>query len=417
VCLWSEMTGEYFAVAETQVEFRKKGEQIYNLIQVPFELEPLLNFGFLICFDSFLYIFTFLPMRIALSLIILVRRIYNPRIRLSTTQSFDILRGIICIICFFALQPVDISGVFHLIQGQAVLKLYVIFNLLEILDKLCVSFGQDIFDSLWISQAFIPQKKKQKSKSLQKITNFIIALIYVYFHSIILFIQVETLSVAISSNAYNSALITLLVSNQFSELKASVFKTFKEDNLFKMTCRDMVERFQLVIFLCIIVVEHFNSLHWGVSLIEIGSIARVVVIAYVSECLVDYIKHAFVTKFNLIPVKVYAKFSAILCSNIVSTKTKGFLDSSHSISRKIMFVPLPLGCLVLKVLAHVAPLSGLMGVVFVATLLLCLAALKIIIRVQLLRRCLRLNIKEPISIDSLTSDSSLSSRTEMVHHG
>lgn len=33
--------------------------------------------------------------------------------------------------------------------GEAVLKLYVIFNILDILDKLLSSFGQDLMNSLY----------------------------------------------------------------------------------------------------------------------------------------------------------------------------------------------------------------------------------------------------------------------------
>ena len=31
---------------------------------------------------------------------------------------------------------------YHSVRGQAVIKLYVVFNVLEIFDKLCASFGQ-----------------------------------------------------------------------------------------------------------------------------------------------------------------------------------------------------------------------------------------------------------------------------------
>lgn len=40
------------------------------------------------------------------------------------------------------------SIIYHNIRGQAVLKLYVIFNVLEILDKLCRMFGADVVESL-----------------------------------------------------------------------------------------------------------------------------------------------------------------------------------------------------------------------------------------------------------------------------
>lgn len=42
------------------------------------------------------------------------------------------------------------------------------------------------------------------------------------------------LNVAI--NSYDNALLSLLMSNQFVEIKGSVFKKFEKDNLFQITC-------------------------------------------------------------------------------------------------------------------------------------------------------------------------------------
>lgn len=53
-------------------------------------------------------------------------------------------------------------------------------------------------------------------------------------HSLVLVYQLISLNVAI--NAYDNALLTLLISNQFVEIKGSVFKKFEKDNLFQITC-------------------------------------------------------------------------------------------------------------------------------------------------------------------------------------
>lgn len=49
-----------------------------------------------------------------------------------------------------------------------------------------------------------------------------------------LFYQLVTLNVAI--NSYSNAILTLLMSNQFVEIKGSVFKKFEKENLFQLTC-------------------------------------------------------------------------------------------------------------------------------------------------------------------------------------
>ena len=43
----------------------------------------------------------------------------------------------------------DVSLVYHWIRGQAVIKLYVVFNVLEVGDKLCQSFGADVLQVVY----------------------------------------------------------------------------------------------------------------------------------------------------------------------------------------------------------------------------------------------------------------------------
>ena len=56
----------------------------------------------------------------------------------------------------------------------------------------------------------------------------------VVIHTMLLLVQATSLSVAI--NSFNNALITIMVSNNFVELKGSVFKKFETNNLFQMSC-------------------------------------------------------------------------------------------------------------------------------------------------------------------------------------
>ena len=56
----------------------------------------------------------------------------------------------------------------------------------------------------------------------------------VVIHTSMLFFQVVTLNVAV--NSYSNALLSLLMSNQFVEIKGTVFKKFEKENLFQMVC-------------------------------------------------------------------------------------------------------------------------------------------------------------------------------------
>ena len=64
--------------------------------------------------------------------------------------------------------------------------------------------------------------------------NIFLDLHFSVIHSLVLFYQIMALNATINSNSY--ALLTLLISNNFIELKTSVFKRFNPDNIFQITC-------------------------------------------------------------------------------------------------------------------------------------------------------------------------------------
>jgi hypothetical protein len=96
----------------------------------------------------------------------------------------------------------------------------------------------------------LERKANGRSKVLRPFWLFILALFYNILHATALFYQVITLNVAV--NSYSNALLTLLMSNQFVEIKSTVFKKFEKESLFQLTCADVVERFQLWLMLIII---------------------------------------------------------------------------------------------------------------------------------------------------------------------
>jgi hypothetical protein len=73
-----------------------------------------------------------------------------------------------------------------------------------------------------------------------------IALVYIQLHACLFFVNVATINVAI--NSADQALMTLLVSNNFAEIKTSVFKKFDANNLFQVASSDATERFKLFVF-------------------------------------------------------------------------------------------------------------------------------------------------------------------------
>lgn len=94
----------------------------------------IIGFGFILCFDSFLYTFTILPIRFVLALFPFMGGILRRSSRsLPPSQKADLLRALLLIISILVLTPLtDASKIYHTIRGQDTIKLYVIFNALEV---------------------------------------------------------------------------------------------------------------------------------------------------------------------------------------------------------------------------------------------------------------------------------------------
>lgn len=119
---------------------------IYNFIEVPFMLEQYLFFGFFICFDSLLFHFTFFPLRIIFALIGLLTRGIT---KLSNSSVCDLLKLFaLAVNVYIVFITIDYSLLYHAIRGESVLKLFMLYNMLEIFDRLCSAYGQDSIVSM-----------------------------------------------------------------------------------------------------------------------------------------------------------------------------------------------------------------------------------------------------------------------------
>ncbi|KAJ3118955.1 hypothetical protein HDU96_005192 [Phlyctochytrium bullatum] len=382
-----------------------KKERVKNFLSIPQELESFMLLGYGICLDSFLYIFTILPIRIVIALNSMIKSFIFKTGTFNAAQRVDILKGSLLFLCSYMLEHVDASKVYHSVRGQATIKLYVIFNVLEICDKLCSAFGHDILDSLfskaqsaaWQSRTRSQGSTKSNARQrLGRVTHFAVALCYVFAHTMILFYQVMTLNVAV--NSYNNALLTLLLSNQFVEIKGSVFKRFERENLFQLSCSgggflvqamimmyDSINSFTALLAgkLGAIPFSSFASLEMQ-SVIDfipqlpsallgvlhemfssqniefLKTLLSPALAVFGTEIVVDWLKHAFITKFNQIPPTVYVKFYDSLCRDLANLRKRGSsdasdavarapLDQSPAVARRIGFVSLPLACLVIRV--------------------------------------------------------------------
>ena len=212
--------------------------------------------------------------------------------------------------------------------------------------------GQDVLECL-LCRETLDRDSDGRSKIMRPFWMFILALVYNVGHAAALFYQVITLNVAV--NSYSNALLTLLLSNQFVEIKGTVFKRFEKENLFQITCADIVERFQLWLMLLIIAMRNIvevGGLSIGSSSLSsswaslfagsanstsvpftasnaiprsftilptwMGQVLNPFVLVLGSEMLVDWLKHAYITKFNQTKPEVYDKFLDVLAKDYYS---------------------------------------------------------------------------------------------------
>ena len=69
-----------------------------------------------------------------------------------------------------------------------------------------------------------------------------------------------------------------------------------------------------------------------------------------AEIVVDWVKHAFITRFNDLPAEVYHDYTISLAYDLAQTKQKyAFSDHSDIVTRRMGFIPLPIGVVMLRV--------------------------------------------------------------------
>lgn len=315
---------------------------------------------------------------------------------LEPDDKADILKGFLMICTCIILSSLDASRMYHWIRGQNAIKLYVIYNVLEVGDRLLSAIGQDVLECLFSEEA-LNRGLDGRSKVVRPFWLFLLALAYTTTHATALFYQVITLNVAV--NSYSNALITLLLSNQFVEIKSTVFKKFEKENLFQLTCADVVERFQLWLMLTIIasrnIVETgaftswftvgstvadqvrstvtnstplttsprsstsilpqsftflpstiFTSLTGGANTLlpHLAQVLGPFLIVLGSEMFVDWLKHAYIAKFNNIRPAIYGRFLDVLTKDYY---TNAFVD--QNLTKRLGLAVIPMACLFFRV--------------------------------------------------------------------
>jgi len=226
------------------------------------------------------------------------------------------------------------------------IKLYVLIAIMEVFDRLMSSFGQDALDSLYWNTRFRPFHRRVA-------LSVVVVLIYSIVHSLILFVHIATLNVAM--NSADQSLLTLLVSGNFAEIKTSVFKKFDRQNLFQLACSDVVERFKLTLFLLLVLL--LNVCQDGSSEM-FREFVKVAAIVLFGEFLADWVKHSFITKFNRIKSTVYDDYALVLAGDLTGIGHENVnLDHHHAIVKRVGLAQIPLFVVMVRFCLEAAKVS------------------------------------------------------------
>lgn len=138
-----------------------------------------------------------------------------------------------------------------------------------------------------------------------------------------------------------------MISNNFVELKGSVFKKFDKNNLFQLTCSDVRERFHLSVLLFIVIIQTMKEFDW--SFTQFCVMLPDCFYVLMTEIFIDWIKHAFITRFNELPEYIYREYTTSLAYDMTQTRQKhAFSDHSDLVARRMGFIPFPLSVVLIK---------------------------------------------------------------------
>lgn len=99
------------------------------------------------CLESFLYSLSVTPARFLVIFVRWILSLFSSKFRLSRWQYYELVRGSLVLSCLVAMRNVKSSSLYHLIRSQSFIKIYVIYNLLDTIDRLLTILGRDAIEA------------------------------------------------------------------------------------------------------------------------------------------------------------------------------------------------------------------------------------------------------------------------------
>ncbi|KAF6254233.1 eukaryotic membrane protein family-domain-containing protein [Scenedesmus sp. NREL 46B-D3] len=223
------------------------------------------------------------------------------------------------------------------------LKIQLIFTALEILDKILSNFGVDVLEALSSTCTLFTRH----SIGLGPLaSDLLVAFLLITAHGGVLMCQAMVFAVTMNSKA--NALLALMIATNFVELKGQVYKRTDTNKLWTLACQDIVERFELLLVLCFVVVEDISN---GGCWVPAAATLLVCGRIFFWEIIIDIAKHAVLGKFNDIRPGIYREYMRDLCVDSLD-------HHSHNMHKLVGFCPMGPAALCLRMLHTLFTLKG-----------------------------------------------------------
>lgn len=341
--IWSEIDAPIDSGDKTALPL----SYLRDYMRLPFVVEYVVIHGIFSCLSSLLYEMTLMPLSALRGL--WKRYLSTNRSEMSFVEKSDLLRTLILITAVVIMNAsIDFSAVYHYIRAQSLLKLYFIFNMMEIIERLVRSWGNDLVDGM--IRCMVVRSGFFSILSLAG--HWLVVLVYTLIHTYIHFWRVMIISVAILAND----MLIVLVTNNFNELKGTVFKKIDAKALYPVITSDVVERLYLFVDVSIVLFRMATSPQR--TKMPFGEVSLWIAVMIALEIFTDWMKFLCISKFNRIDNATYWQFSRIHKDDILNSRNsvkspvpplalKGFTSASHLPSRRMNFMPTPIAVLIL----------------------------------------------------------------------
>ena len=338
-----------------------------SLFGVPAQFERFAALGSAIAADAFLAVFTLLPLRVGRAAVSGVRRAVArtkgapspPPSAATAAALYDSLCVAVFAAAALALCAVPAGTLYFWMKdmNQEFLKLHVIFQAVELAEKVACPFAVDALAALsatCASYAAAPPGRARAALVPSLAADTALAAALVLGHGVVLVAHGVAFAVAMHAKR-GSTLLALTIAGNFMEIKSSVFKRYDARKLHTLACQDVVERCHLALALAFVVVEAAADARVGGTASARALLHRCVGVL-AAELAIDVVKHAVLARFNDVRPGVYREFTADLASAAAD-------GHSHSLHRAILFDPLAPAALAARLVAVAAGARGARGAV------------------------------------------------------